>query len=285
MEGKEFYELYNEAGLKSFMIDGRFWVKFNNYFVQHIPSLENIKITKAEEFNVIFCTKSLLGSYIEEKSKNKNSIEYIYDGKSYDIELFNSKTRNQIKKGLKYCNVKRPSRQEMEYNALNINKMVMKKQKRKSFLEDQKSWVPYINYLYERNDVNIWGAYFHNNLIAYLIIIRTKGKVYIYHPFMNYNYSEYNPIMALLYNAVNEELKYKNIISYGLKSYKELNSLDHFKKNLLFKEVSVQRSIFVSNKIEFIFSNTIDSLVEYGKTIKIIPKQYSEAYSLLKSSR
>jgi len=283
MNGIDFSELYTRAGFSVYEKDSRYWLKSDRLFIESIPTLEKIAITNSEILELLKYSNSICAIYISSESESSNSSEYIFSRKECNFDIFDSKTRNQIRKGLKSCCIKRPSIDDMRFAALNINKQVLKKQGRKSFLGCTERWNPYVEYLYSRKDVVISGSYYQDNLIGYIIFINVDKKKYIFHPFMDYRYSQMNPIMALLYNEMNNSLSLNNEItySYGLKSYIDMSSLDHFKKNMLFDEVPVLRMAIPSSTISLLFSKPFQKIFSWLNKKQVISPSYYGAYTLI----
>lgn len=287
MHGADFGELYRRAGLNVYEYKSQYWLKINHFIIEALPSLEPINILHYECLEAMLKSKAQIATYISPEREEFNSYEYIYDLNTCTLEDFDSKARNQIRKGLKLCKIDRPNLRKLKTEALLINRLVLLRQHRKSFLGDSKLWSSYIEYLYHRNDVQILGAFVGNSLIAYTVFIKLRSRIAIYHPFMNYNYSSMNPIMALLYTGISTEFRLNgpSVISYGIKSYQDMNSLDVFKKNMRFREKPICRMFETRRRLNPIFSNICSITLNFMATSKVIPDNIYSAYMVITNGR
>jgi len=280
MNSADFGELYCRAGLDVYEYGSKFWLKINQFIVGALPTLEPINISHYECLEIMFKSKAQIATFISSEQGIFNSSEYIYDFKTCTLEDYDSKTRNQIRKGLKLCKIDRPSLKELKGEALSINRLVLLRQHRKSFLGNSQLWSSYIEYLYHRNDVQILGAFVGNSLIAYTIFIQLGSRIAIYHPFMDQKYSSMNPIMALLYSGISNEFRSNgpSVISYGLKSYRPMSSLDVFKRNMRFHERPICRAFVTRRRLNPIFSDTCSRMLNFMANLKVIPENIYSAY-------
>ena len=136
-------------------------------------------------------------------------------------------------------------------------------------------------------DVFIKGAYVNDVLVAYIIFIKVKNKYYIYHPFMDKEYSSYCPMNALIYSFINEVLD-KEVtidISYGLASYSEKNGLDKFKKGMLFTESECTRVVVVSRYLSLFINDFAHAIFKIFAKANVINESYVLKFEYLMNNK
>jgi hypothetical protein len=218
-----------------------------------------------------------------------NTFEYVYKGDRYDLEMFDSKIRNQIRKGISSCIIRDVDYKSITTKGLDINIQTLNRQKRKiAYLTDKEKWNKYIaNYL-NKKDIYIKGAYANDELIGYVIFIKLNDSYIIQHPFRNDVFSSLNPMNAILYNFINEIISTEKYIeiTYGLASFEETHGLDKFKKGMLFSELPASRLAILSPFYSFIFNYTLSSFLRFLNKLNLInSKDLSVYYYLLEANQ
>lgn len=255
MTKESFIEFHKKLGHQILISENAYWMLRDDKSAISLPTLFEVN-PKVHEIKKMLSYVKVLTF----KSKNicGNSKEYLFSGNNYELDKFSSKTRNQIRKGLKSCIVAIPNAEDIKLRGLQINKCVLQKQNRYvSYLCDNEKWNKYIENMSNNPDVNVSGAYYNNILIAYSIFIKVENKYIIYHPFMDYEYSSMCPMNAILYTFINNVIQREGTceISYGFSSIKDIEGLDKFKHGMLFKDVIVTR-ITVFRGIYFLIINS-----------------------------
>lgn len=250
MDANEFVELNKSLGHRVVYTQNLAWMFRDDKSVLSLPTLESVYPSKSE-FKELFSLGSKIVLFKTELPA-KNCHEYVFSGTAYGIELFESKIRNQIRKGLKDCTIADATMNDMAVSGLNINRKVLGQHQRSvDYLDDSAKWKNYISVLLQHKDVYIKGAYVGDDLAAYVIFIKVNSKYYIYHPFMDKQFSSSCPMNALLFTFINEVLGREGEIdvSYGLASYSEKFGLDKFKKGMLFRENECTRVAVVGDLV------------------------------------
>lgn len=270
MNANNFVELNKRLGHSVKVVGDYSWLVRKNATALSLPSLEDIYPTIN---NVKQLRKEVRTAIFKTNIEKKNSYEFIFEGNSYDISEFSSKVRNQIRKGLKSCFIKKPSLVDLLERGLFLNRETLKRHKRGvKYLQDESQWCSYIGVLYEEPDVIIRGAYHEDKLIGYVIFILVNNKYYIYHPFMDKEYSSYYPMNTILFEFINEIIKKDGCIyiSYGLSSFLEKEGLDHFKKGMLFKQIECTRVLIMNRFLDFIVNGFTLKVVKIFRDMKLL---------------
>ncbi|HOL22414.1 MAG TPA: hypothetical protein PLQ41_06135 [bacterium] len=252
---EEIVNIYKNSSLNIININNKLYLK-KGFVLYSFPTLYDYKLEKKDIH--LLKWRSLI-SIIKINSKIKNTYEYILDTDDYNLETFSSKTRNQIRKSLKECNFKRPSFNDMIEYAFNINILTLQRHSRnEKFLTNKKLWKNYIVSLYNNPNVIILGAYINEFMVGYIICYKFFDKYTILHPFIDKKYSSSAPMNGLIYKLVNQILENEGAakISYGLESFKNIPSLNKFKKSMRFVPVPSTR-VYIINPLIYIFLKLI----------------------------
>jgi hypothetical protein len=269
MTVSDFINLQKRLGLNIISTGEYAWVITNDNKAVSTPSLEYSFPTK-KELSKLFSSGVRVASFVTDMDE-KNSYEYVFQGDDYSIETFKSKIRNQIRKGLKSCEIKKPTHLDLNEYALGINQEILSKHGRDvDYLTNATKWSQYSKELLETKDVFTYGAYINDVLVAYVFFIKVNNKYYVYHPYASRKYSKEAPMNALLFVAVNDFIKNDGevVVSYGLASIFEKKGLDHFKKGMQFVEIPVTRVMAFSPMIELLLNNVFLHMFEWMTMIK-----------------
>jgi len=253
---EEFIMLYRQTGFCVEKVKEYHWL-ITGQVVYSFPTLRDVYPRREE---LLACGKKYKKPVLFKTTfQEKNTAEYIFRGSDYSLEKFDSKIRNQIRKGLKSCDIRRPSLKEMTNEGFRINRIVLSRHQREvAYLTDKEKWAHYVNVLLGDKDVHPVAAFQDGKMIAYMIVVKTENKYVIYHPFMDYNYSSSCPVNAMLFTLINEVIRREGFIeiSYGLESYRSMPGLERFKQHMLFIPVPATRMVY----LPFIYRILINSL-------------------------
>ena len=271
MDAKEFVRLNEELGHTIQHTLNCSWMIREDKSALALPTLENV-FPSPKDISALFSHGVRYVAFKTEMAE-KNTYEYTFSGNDYDLEKFDSKIRNQIRKGLKTCTIVDVALVDLVEQGFIINVRTLAKHGRHvRYLEVKKDWEHYITVLFHKKDVYIKGAYVDGHLIAYVIFIKVKDKYYIYHPFTNFEYSSANPMNAILFTFINGTLEkeaYINI-SYGMASIDEKPGLDKFKKGMLFSAKESTRVFVVMPLLRILVNEKARVLLRIVS--KIIPR-------------
>lgn len=272
MTTSEYIDFNTELGHRIYKTKSCYWYLFNEGYAHSFPTLDNVFPTN-EDFKEIF-KKNVKFLLFRSEIPEYNTFEYVFKGNSYDLDLFDSKTRNQIRKGLKSCEILEGNKETIKTQGLNINKETLRRQKRSVDYLDQKGiWEKYIDHFFNKKDIFIRCAIVNTELAGYAIFIKVNNKYIVQHPFRHEKYSSSNPMNAILFTFINDIiLKEGNIeITYGLASFLDKPGLDKFKKAMLFLEIEASRLAVVSNRFKLFFNYPLKFVFEIFNKIKMQP--------------
>ena len=267
MNTEEYIEFNREVGQKVIMTDNCAWIFYDGY-AHSFPQLEKAN-PDLSDFRQVFKHNINILLFRTDASFT-NTYEYVFSGESYDLALFSSKIRNQIRKGMKSCIVRDADFESVSKRGFEINAATLKRHNRSiANLDNKDKWGTYISNFLNQKDVFVKGAYVGNNLIAYAIFLKVNGKYIIYHPFMDLEFSSSNPMNAILFSFISEIISREGRIevSYGLASFAEKSGLDKFKRGMLFTEKPATRIAVIRKPLKWILNGaTRYCLSLLGKT-------------------
>ncbi len=175
----------------------------------------------------------------------KNTYEFILRTNQYNLEDFDKKVRNRIRKSLQNCTFKRPGLSELINDGLNINRATCQRQHRNdNILTEPAKWNHYISTLYNRDKFIIQGAFYNNRMVGYIVAYWLEDKCNILHAYIDRKDAEVtSPMNGLIYNLVNQLITEHGSVhlSYGIESFSPLPELNRFKCNMLFEKIPVTR--------------------------------------------
>ena len=287
MTGQEFIELQKNMGIDVINTKTMSWVHMQNKYAVASPSVE-YSYPINEDIKEILSNKNIWFAIFVSEHTTPNTAEYLFEGDDYSIEKFHSKIRNQIRKSLKSCTIKKPTKDDLVKYGFEINNEILGMHQRSvDYLIKLDKWKKYIDALYDARDVYVYAAYVDEEFAAYVFFIKVNDKYYIYHPFATRRFSKQAPMNGLLYTAINDFIeKDKHVtVTYGLASFFTMSGLDKFKKGMLFTEKKMSRVTVLDDKISFFFNKPIHYLFKKLTFIPIIDSLYEKYNILYESSR
>lgn len=203
---------------------------------------------------------------------------YVWCAKSpYDLSSLQKKARNQTRRGLENCEIRKVDWNSLAKEGPRINKSSVIRQKRKGFYNPiflgEQAWFADCMCCSKFNDITAWGAYVGKHLVAYLTVqVFDDGCARIRSHASDSDFLRFNPNNALIF-AVTKHLLSKNntnCVTYGAKS--DDPHLEHFKGNMrFFKKKHYSHTFFLPSyflhRIYLQKQFNLDTLI---KTLKLI---------------
>ncbi len=159
----------------------------------------------------------------------------------YDLTDLSSKSRNQTRRGMERCQVKRLSWDELVVLASEAHGDTMKRHG-----TNGAESLGFDVQLSECPAYEAWGSYIDGDLAAYAVILKVEDWVHILLHRSVTAHLKLRPNNALIFCMVKELLSSGNVsgVGYGLQPLTALDSLEHFKLGMGFaKEPVCQRII------------------------------------------
>ena len=282
MDLKELAALYREMGNEVLSTPNMFWLLRKTKVAYSLPMQENC-FPSQDDFKELFKCGARVALYKSDVVA-PNTFEYLFEGTKYDLDMFDSKIRNQIRKGLKSCEIRDVPLDVLREDAYEINVQTLAHQQRRAdHLGVKSHWEKYITALRHHDDVFIKGAFSSGKLIGYAIIVKINYQYVVEHPYIDRNASSLCPMNAILYTFINEMLVKEGriLISYGMASFAEQRSLDKFKIGMLFDKKECGRGGVINPRLKFLFNPAVKWIVDVSYKAKILNARLYESYKIL----
>jgi len=158
--------------------------------------------------------------------------------KPYDLTALNSKSRNQTRRGLERCEVKKISWDELLISARNAHQDTMGRH--------QQNGAGSLGFGIELGECpayEAWGAFIDGRLAAYTVTLWIEDWVHILLQRSVTAELKFYPNNALVFSVVSELLSRPGVtaVSFGLESLVSLDSLEHFKSGMGFTKEPVNQ--------------------------------------------
>ncbi|RMG39449.1 MAG: GNAT family N-acetyltransferase [Methanobacteriota archaeon] len=174
------------------------------------------------------------------------SYRIIVDNPEYDMKCLTSKARNQTRRGLESCEVRRVDFLELAEKGLALNRETLERQGRRIPSDFQEYWRRYYSEASRTDGAHAWGAFVDGELAAYLIAFVMDNVSHILIVRSSRKCLKKYPNNALIFEYIRNMLQQRVVgeISIGLESIQEkMQSLDHFKIGMGFRKEPVGQRI------------------------------------------
>ena len=191
-------------------------------------------------------------------TKGKKSFIWVR-GNPYDLNDLSAKSRNQTRRGLEKCEVRKIAWDELETFAQEAHTDTMNRH----HVNGAES-LGFDTELAECPAYEAWGAFVDGRLAAYIVTQSVEDWVHIlFHRSTNAHLKSY-PNNALIFSAVKEILSRQRAlaVSYGLEPLTTLGSLEHFKLGMGFVKKPVCQRIVVTRWLKPLLNSVTCRVVE-----------------------
>jgi hypothetical protein len=184
----------------------------------------------------------------------KDIYEFLLKADNYEMDRFDTKTRNRMRKSLNACTFRRPSLAELQAEGLALNRQTCERQhRREPTLTDQRLWNRHISLVHANGEFIILGAYLEGRMIGYLAAYQVEGTYNLLHAFIDRNHSSLSPMCGLLYTMINNLIREHGpvSVSYGMHKFSGPTPLNNFKKKMLFEMVPATKGYVINPVVLF----------------------------------
>ena len=286
MTGDEFAGLHRDLGLQVINTGACNWIINKDKTALSCPP-EMVVFPTADEITRVL-RQGVRAISFRTETAEKDFFEYLYEGTTYNLEQFDRKVRNRVKKGLSSCQVRTPDLTDLITQGLKINQQTAERQMRdEQYLTRPELWERFITTLYDTDDVHIRGAYIDGILAAYAVFMRVNDRYYVYYPYMDREYAAHCPMNAIYFTFINDRIESEGSISIsaGLSSYIEKKDLDRFKTNMLFEMVPCTRVLVISPRIAPLINPLGNWLLQKAVGLNIVGSGFLTQYQILYNSK
>jgi hypothetical protein len=226
------------------------WYYYQGALLPRVPPHYEVNLTKKEQKELLKLSKALFLRYTNEWDRDDGEFWYVIKDKKEGLETYKSKIRNQIKKGLKNCIVKKVDREVIAQIGYEV---YLEAFKNYTTFHKATSKENFQNSILKSND-EFWAVYTKDNkLIAYANNFIEKNVCHYnsmkFYPKYLYLYPSY----ALIYTMNEYYLNKKNslYVNDGARSIAHNTQIQDFLiKKFLFRRAYCKMNIAYRFDIE-----------------------------------
>lgn len=245
MSSQGYADFLKRMGHNVISIDGVFWFDTHPRIYLCFPFHHPLN-PKRINISSVFKKGGIVLRFPCLSGNGRSSYRISITDKNYDLTSLNGKSRNQTRRGLENCTVRKLTNNEVLCNAFNLNTDTLQRQGRILTTNEKEYWKKYYQEILSVDGASIWGAFVQDELAAFLISVRMKHCENILIVRSRASLLKFYPNNALLYTFVSKALSSDEIdeISIGLESIQSnMESLDRFKLGMGFKKVPIGQCI------------------------------------------
>jgi hypothetical protein len=241
-------EWYRRQGYHVVRTRSSYWYNSGPRVFQAFPWNWMIEPSR-EELCELFREHSAIGirfSTLPASQEGVLSYHTICDDKSYDIRMLSRQTRQNVKRGLEHCVVRRIPFHRLAHDGWNLHCSTLKRQGRRD-LQTKHGWQRRCFLADELPGFEVWGALVGHALAAALLLVRIDDWVVLLSQESESQLLHHRPNHALVYTVTKELMSRTDVggVFYTLKSLDAPASVDEFKFRMGYRAALVkQRAAF-----------------------------------------
>ena len=253
------------------------WRLYQGTLIPDSPPHIEIYLTREEQKELLKKTKAYFIRWTNEWDKREGCFWYVIKDEKEDWSKYSSNTRNQIRKGLKYCKIEKVSKEFLAENGYNVYINAFKRYK--TFLNPL-SRQEFRNAIMYYQDYDFWGAFYDGRLVAYSQNLIQENvcnySVLKIHP----EYLKLYPSYALLYEMNRYYLNERNFlyVNDGARSLSHQTNIQSFLiSKFKFRKAYCKLNIVYREDIEIL----VNILFHFRKMIYKIDNNIFQKLSVL----
>jgi len=205
------------------------WINYHGALIPDLPPHIEVNLSKSEQKELLKLSGAYFLRWTNEWDREKVSqFWYVIKDEKEDINIYKSKIRNQIKKGLKNCRVEKVTKEYISENGYEVYYEAFKRYE--TFLKPMSKENFKKSILNSQSNIDFWGVFVNNKLVAYSQNkIRENICEYNVTKF-NPNFLKYRPSEALFFEMNKYYLNEKNFlyVSDGARSISHKTNIQDF---------------------------------------------------------
>jgi hypothetical protein len=264
METEQFAQFFALQGYGTVKTESAWWCKIHPFCWQSIPYHKVAEPSATEIRRLFFKHFSLLIRFFSESRQGTLPGHiWICDCRDYDFAALETKTRNQVRRGLEK-NAIEPI--DFPFLARAGWKLILEtagRQARNADFAEPGEWDKYCAAAAGIEDCEAWGALAHGRLAAFLVGANVEGYYYILHQASRTADLKNYPNNALIYRVTKLKMSDPEIqaVSYGLDSIEDTRGLINFKQRMGFYRRPLNQKILIHPIGTWLKSNVAKTVV------------------------
>lgn len=246
MDTQNFAEFLEKLGHRVIRTESSWWYDVTRWAYMSFPF--HVSITPStDEINTLLLKNGLMARYTCPDGSGNASYYTACCGKSYDLSQLTVKARNQSRRGLERCTVRRVTFEDLgRLGGIAINRDTLLRQGRPVPRGHDAYWHKYYSAAEHTATMEAWAALVADELAAFIICCSFDDCMTILSSASNRKHLKAYPNNALIYTFTKEALSRPHIsqVSYGLAPLQPgLENLDHFKHGMGFTDLPVGQRV------------------------------------------
>jgi len=268
---------FREIGHRTFTSESSDWVEIQRGMLISIPFYRLITPSE-DELTELIARSGVLGVRYPTSIAGFGfaSSLIICRKLDYDLMALTSKSRNQVRKGLKNFEIRTVSFHELATEGLCLNRKTFTRQNRNDPKSDKKYWNKICEACYNTQGIIVYGAYHKNSLAAYMIVLETSNAAEIIIQNSDTEHLGLCPNNILTFTVTSHYLSSNGPaipVCYGLSSLEATPSLDRFKSNMGYDFEPIKQRLVFSRKIKPFLNTTTLSFLNWSQS-NLLKKNY-----------
>ena len=270
MQPEALSELFIRQGYRIFKSESCYWYNVQPGFYFNIPYHRLISPSKEELNRILRGIPCIAIRYFTPiDCVGKSSYMIVCSDKNYDITSVDAKyARRQTRRGLENFQIRQIDFKELvNHNSINIDTLIRQGRMRRIWTE--KRWKLYCLSADGLSGLEAWGAFYENNLSAFIVAYQMDDYFEILHHSSATKYLQLYPNNALVYFLTKLKLTSKEVnhVSYGPESLDAPESLETFKFRMGFQKLPMKQVIVFHPFIRpFIKGSTLSLIQRISRT-------------------
>ncbi len=231
MEADQFAQFFARQGYRTVKTKSSLWYEIHPFCWQSIPYHRVAEPSAAEIRRLFYRDFSLLIRFFSgDRHGTLPAHIWVCDRRDYDFTALETKTRNQVRRGLEKNGIRRIDFPFLAKAGWELIRETAGRQVRNADFVDQPEWGRYCAAAAGIQDFEAWGAYGHGRLSAFLVGANVEGYYYILHQASKTADLKNYPNNALIYLVTKLKIKEPDIqvVSYGLDSIEDTSGVKKF---------------------------------------------------------
>ncbi len=248
MTSEPFAKFLSSTGHRVLSAGGADWYEGGRGFFLSLPSHRRL-VPDADTLQELFSAGGVYGVRFPAPldGPGKASYQIVCDDPDFGLPKLSGNARSKVRRGLKRCEVRQVSFEELARLGLEADRDTMERQGRAPKLEGA-AWDEYWAAAADTEGMEGWAAFVGDELASFLVTVRfTDGPVEFLLARSRSKHLGAYPNNALIYGCTEEMLGKRGVpkITFGLESLEPVGPLDQFKFSMGFRTEEVrQRVVF-----------------------------------------
>src|SRR4030042_5590414 len=246
MQPEALAEFYKLQGYRTYTSECCIWYDAQPGFYFNIPYHRLIAPSIKELERILWGIPCIALRYFTNvDSVGKSSYTIVCSDKNYDINSVDAKyARRQTRRGLEHFQIRQLDFIDLvEHNCINADTLI--RQERKPRVWTDKRWKRYCLSATGITGLEAWGAFYENNLAAFIVAYQMDDYFEILHHSSATEYLHLYPNNALVFSVTKLKLSSMEVnhVSYGPQSLDAPESLETFKFRMGFEKLPMKQGI------------------------------------------